>query len=123
MHTGYQNSFSSGDSQCSSDEEMLTSGSELFWSESLSYWSVMFFTGSDYSSAFHRNGKVRPFLQLVKDTDAQKAFTDMARGSLNDQDVDILNTFTAQMYGAKGKVILLNYYGYNVFEKTHETEI
>ena len=77
------------------------------------------FTGSDYTSALHKKGKVRPFAQRVKDTDIQRAFTDMAKGSLTDQDIDTLNTFTAQIYCAKEKVMSLNCHRHNVFEKTH----
>jgi len=43
----------------------------------------------------------------------------MARGSLTDPDIEILKTYTAQMYGAKGKVMSLNYHRYNVFEKAY----
>ena len=48
------------------------------------------FTGSDYTSAFVRKGKVRPFAFLKKDTVAQKAFAQMSSEKLNDQSVDIL---------------------------------
>ena len=77
------------------------------------------FTGLDYTSAFHKKGKARLFVQLVKNTDSQKAFTDIARGSLTDQDVDTLYTFTVQIYSAKGRVMSLNCHRYNVFANTY----
>lgn len=79
--------------------------------------------GSDYTSPFHRKGKVKPFAQLVKDTDAQKAFSNMTRGSLTDEDRDTLKKLTAQMYSAKGKVMSLNGHRCKVFEKTYGLKV
>ena len=81
------------------------------------------FTGSDYTSSFHGKGKVRPFAQLVKDNDAQKAFSEMTKGTITDEDRDTLNTFTTKMYGLKGKDVSLNDHRYNIFEKTYRPKV
>ena len=77
------------------------------------------FTGSDYTSAFVRKGKIRPFKQLEKDTDAQKAFAEMAKGNLNEETIKSVISFTARMYGAKarGTDVSLDAHRYQVFEK------
>lgn len=81
------------------------------------------FTGSDYTSAFHGKGKVRAFAQLVKDTDAQKAFSDRTKGTITDEDRDSLKTFTTKMYGRKGKDVSLNDHRYSIFENTYRPKL
>jgi hypothetical protein len=67
---------------------------------------------------FTEKEKFSPYAQLQKDTAAQKAFSNMARGKLTDVDQKALMSFTAQMYGARGQgTSSLNGHRYNVFEK------
>ena len=66
------------------------------------------FTGSDYTSAFVRKGKVRPFAFLEKDTVAQKAFAQMSSEKLNDKSVDILRPQGYMEHHKVAMVILIN---------------
>jgi len=75
------------------------------------------FTGSDYTSAFVRKGKVRPFARLEKSSDAQKAFAEMAKtDTLPDKQRDVLFEYVAMIYGAKESA-KLNCHRYKTFEK------
>jgi len=76
------------------------------------------FTGSDYTSAFVRKGKIRPFAILEKDKPSQKAFAQMSTEELDDVSVETLKHFTARMYGATAtSKASLNQHRYKVFEK------
>ena len=66
------------------------------------------FTGSDYTSAFVRKGKVRPFAFLEKDTVAQKAFAQMSSEKLNDKSVDILRPQGYMEHHKVAMVLLIN---------------
>lgn len=76
---------------------------------------------ADYTSAFVRKGKTRPFAMLEKDAEAQMAFAQMASGKISDASIEILKKFTAKMYGAKDNCkssLNLNDHRYRVFEKS-----
>ena len=66
-----------------------------------------------------RKGKVCLYAILEKDKLAQKAFADMALDDeLNDESVDILKSYTCNIYGRKATSnASLNQHRYNVFEK------
>lgn len=61
------------------------------------------FTGCDYTAAFFRKGKIRPFKMLQKSKDYQRAFASLKhKADLEDEDIiDTLQEFTAQMYSVK----------------------
>ena len=48
------------------------------------------FTGSDYTSAFVRKGKVRPFATLQKNIEAQKAFGALTEATPNEHCYHVL---------------------------------
>ena len=76
------------------------------------------FTGCDYTSAFVRKGKVRPFAILEKDIPAQKAFANMSQEKLDNASVETLKFFTSKIYGARvSSKCALNEHRYKVFEK------
>lgn len=57
---------------------------------------------------------------MLKDTSVQKAFSLMSTGQLSENHEKVLKTFTAEMYGGKGKSSSsLNGYRYKVFERAY----
>ena len=80
------------------------------------------FTGCDYTSAFVRKGKKRPFAKLEKSKDTQRVFASLGseKGVTATNRVS-LQTFTASMYGAKQKEswMPLNKYRHKVFQKAY----
>jgi hypothetical protein len=82
------------------------------------------FTGSDYTSAFYKKGKKRPFKILEESQAFQKAFGEMAGGKLRVKAMEEIMTFTARMYGAKAGAKAnhethLNTHRFKVFEKSY----
>lgn len=60
------------------------------------------FTGCDYTSAFSRKGKIRPFNLLEQDTNAQKAFGSLGFDAiLTDEQVTIIERFLCKIYSRK----------------------
>jgi len=78
------------------------------------------FSGSDYTSAFYKKGKKRPFKILEENRSVQMAFGEMARGKLGADALETIMSFTARIYGAKANQTLsLNKHRFKVFEKTY----
>ena len=78
------------------------------------------FTGSDYTSAFVRKGKIRPFLNLQKNDAAQIAFAELSQSqSLSHTTEEALQMFTSCMYGAKGQGCDLNKHRFKIVEKEY----
>jgi len=80
------------------------------------------FTGCDYTSAFVRKGKKRPFAILEKNKNIQQAFVSLGSDKgVTDNDRKSLQAFTASTYGAKQKESLmpLNTFRYKVFQKVY----
>lgn len=78
------------------------------------------FTGSDYTSAFVRKGKVRPLATLEKQPDYQKSFRVMATSTtVSNRTKAAFQRFTATLYGAKDSAnTRLNEWRYKKFMKT-----
>ncbi|KAG1714591.1 hypothetical protein GQR58_001019 [Nymphon striatum] len=79
------------------------------------------FTGSDYTSAFVRKGKVRLLKALEKQPDYQKSFRVMVTSTtVSNRTKAALQRFTATMYGAKDSTnTRLNEWRYEKFMKTY----
>ena len=80
------------------------------------------YTGSDYTSAFVKKGKIRPFLKLQKSTEVQKAFHDLTEDAENQNAHNLLFKYTASLYGAKEKATL-NVHRYKCFEKVYKPKL
>lgn len=78
------------------------------------------FTGSDYTSAFVRKGKVRPFKTLEKQPHYQKSFRVMATNTtVSNKTKTALQRFKATMYGAEDSAnTRLNDWRYEKFMQT-----
>ena len=60
------------------------------------------FTGCDYTSAFSRKGKVRPFKMLQKNEDAQMMFATLGKEDrITEQNLKIAERFVCEIYGKK----------------------
>ena len=58
------------------------------------------FTGTDYSAAFSRRGKVTPFKKLQKNLSAQKAFGNLGKEErVSEHDMASIEKFVCAMYG------------------------
>ena len=80
------------------------------------------FTGCDYTSAFVRIGKKRPFAKLEKSKDTQRVFASLgSEKGVTATNRKSLQTFTASMYGAKQNEswMPLNKYRHKVFQKAY----
>ena len=67
------------------------------------------FTGCDYTTAFIRKGKVRPYDWLVKDKESRDAFGKLGTSTNVPKAVQTyLNKFTCLLYGQKGKCTDVN---------------
>ena len=77
-------------------------------------------TGSDYTFAFVRKGKIRPFKILAQSTEYQRAFRCLSSGrTISLSTITILQKFTSVMYGAKAnRYTTLNSYRYQKFVET-----
>ena len=76
------------------------------------------YTGCDYTAAFIRKGKKRPFALLEKDHQAQTAFEQLCTEPQSVAE-DTLFNFTAAIYSSK-KTTQLNEHRFRVFEKAYE---
>ena len=66
------------------------------------------FTGSDYTAAFSRQGKIRPLKTLEKDKTAQTAFGDMGfSDDIQEEEFKVIEKFTCILYG-KPKLNFVN---------------
>lgn len=80
------------------------------------------FTGCDYTSAFVKKGKKRPFAKLEKSKDMQRVFASLvSEREVTATNHKSLQAFTASLYGAKQKEseMPLNKYRYKVFQKAY----
>ncbi len=80
------------------------------------------YSGCDYTSAFARKGKVRPFKLLEKETEIQEAFSKLAdKEEIDEQTFKYVEKFTCLLYGAacKRKTPSMNEYRYAVVEKAY----
>ena len=75
------------------------------------------FTGCDYTSSFIRKGKKRP-LKIAKENDSfLDAFSALAAEQVDEATCNVLEEYTAKLYGAK-KTMPLNKHRCMVFEKS-----
>ena len=82
------------------------------------------FTGSDYTSAFVKKGKVRPFVKYLKNTDVQKAFETIITKPNDDRSHEVLLKFTASIYGAReNSKVSLNSHRYKRFETVYKPKM
>ena len=82
------------------------------------------FTGSDYTSAFVRKGKIRSFLNLQKNDAAQIAFAELGQSQpLSHTTEKALQMFTSCMYGAKGQGCDLNKHRFKTVEKAYSPKL
>jgi hypothetical protein len=78
------------------------------------------YSGCDYTSAFVRKGKVRPFKLLEKEVATQQAFSNLAITEAIDEDIyRSIEMFTCRLYGAKRNPSSINEYRYCVVEKAY----
>ena len=66
------------------------------------------FTGCDYTAAFIRKDKKRPFLKL-QESNYVDAFAALATGPADHATCKTIENFTANMYGAKKTISLTKY--------------
>ena len=59
------------------------------------------FSGSHYTSAFVKKGKVRPFAKFLKNTDVQKAFETITTKPRDDRSRTVVLKFTSSIYEAR----------------------
>ncbi len=79
------------------------------------------FTGTNYTSAIIRKGKVRPFRQLESSSDAQDALIAFTSGLVDESSERALLKFGATLFGAKAaESSSLNGFRYTAFEKAFE---
>lgn len=76
------------------------------------------FTGCDYTSAFVRKGKNRPYNIVAKSEKFQDAFASLSHAVPTDEVVKSLHDFVCVLYGAR-KVVPLNKYRFSVVDKTY----
>lgn len=81
------------------------------------------YTGSDYTSAFAKKGKARPFAKLQQNREVQKAFQTLAEKSVDEKSRKTLLKFTAGLYGAKDNAQDLNKYRYKRFESIYKPKM
>ena len=77
------------------------------------------FTGCDYTSAFARKGKIRPYAIVTKSNKFQRAFASMSHTVPTEEVVKILQDFVCVLYGAR-KLVPLNKHRFNLVEKTYK---
>ena len=76
------------------------------------------FTGTDYTSAIIRKGKVRPFRRLEISSDAKDALIAITSWKVDASSERALLTFGPTLFGAKAaETSLLNGFRYSAFEK------
>lgn len=76
------------------------------------------FTGCDYTSAFLRHGKSKPYAILKMNEEFQRAFASLSSIVPTEKTIKTLQYFVATLYGAKGSTSL-NKHRFNVVEKTY----
>jgi len=76
------------------------------------------YTGCDYTAAFARKGKKRPFAQLEKDDRFLQAFASMATNPVDEFTLQTIQDYTCALYGSR-KSVSLNSHRYKVFEKAY----
>lgn len=77
------------------------------------------FTGCDYTSAFSRKGKNRPYSVVSKSDKFQRAFESLSKTVLTEEVIATLKEFVCVLYGAR-KPVPLNKHRFNVVEKTYK---
>ena len=77
------------------------------------------FTGCNYTSAFIRKDKNKPFYRMERNIDIQQAFKELATsGEITQTTTNTLKFFTATIYGAREvKYKTLNEHRFKTFEK------
>ena len=77
-------------------------------------------TGTDYTPAMHRRGKVRPLKALEKNKKAQKSLAALAHGAtVSGQDKKTLEQFVASLYGARRDDCSLNDHRFQMVLKAY----
>ena len=80
------------------------------------------FKGTDYTSAFVKKGKKRPFLKLEGSKETQRIFANLAlEDEVTGTNYNSLKAFTATLYGARQKErdLSLNKYRHKLFQDTY----
>ena len=75
------------------------------------------FTGCDYTSAFVRKGRKKPFSIVRKSPRFQKAFSSLSRNVPSKETITLLQDFVCLLYGGR-KTMPLNKYRYHVVNNT-----
>ena len=60
------------------------------------------FTGCDYTSAFYKKGKIKPFAILEKNASGEYIRCFKSLGMQRDPDINLLNRFVCEMYSCSG---------------------
>ena len=76
------------------------------------------FTGCDYTSAFARKGKSRPYEIVSKTAKFQKALGSLSHTVPTAETVKVLQDFVCVLYGAR-KVVPLNKHRFNMVDRTY----
>ncbi len=79
---------------------------------------VVHFTGCDYTSAFVRKGKVRPYSILSKSPQFQRAFASLTHADPTTEMVKLIQDFVCVLYGMK-KMVPLNKHRFDVVSQTY----
>ena len=78
------------------------------------------FTGCDYTSAFIRHGKIKPFETAQHNEKYKRAFAELTSTSPSEETKTILQEFVCRLYGLRKNVnTSLNKHRFNVVEKTY----
>lgn len=77
-------------------------------------------TGSDYTSAFYKKGKKRPFKIFEESKNCHTAFAEMTLGKVEVNSIREIMSFIARIYGVKAnQAHSLNSYCYRVFDRAY----
>ena len=77
------------------------------------------FTGCDYTSAFARKGKNRPYGIVTKNDKFHRAFASLSEAVPAEEVIKVLQDFVCVLYGSR-KLVRLNKHRFNVVEKTYK---
>ena len=76
------------------------------------------FTGCDYTSAFVRKGKIRPYEIVKQSVKFQKAFASLSQDVPSVEVINVLQDYVCVLYEAR-KIVKLNKHRFNVVDKTY----
>lgn len=76
------------------------------------------FTGCDYTSAFTKKGKKKPYELVRKSDNFQTAFASLSQTEPTEETVKVLQDFVCVLYGAR-KIVPLNKHRFTVVDRTY----